>query len=640
MPPTRRLAAIMFTDMVGYTAAAQTDEKAALGLRREQDELIRPVLAAHRGRTVKSTGDGFLVEFESALRATECAVDIQRRLGERNGTPGVRRIDLRIGIHLGDVEEDGADIFGDAVNIASRIEPTAEPGGICISGAVREQVRNKIPHPLERLPPKVLKGVRDEIEIYRVVLAGTAAGPSPRAGGPPTLAVLPFSNISPDPKDEYFADGLTEELIAVLSQLSGLKVIARTSVMQYKTSPKDVAQIGAELRVSNVLEGSVRKAGNRLRLTAQLIDTASQAHVWSSSYDRDLDDVFAVQSEMAKHVAEALKIRLLAPVEQRLESRPVPRADSYLEYLQGRTSMHGSTEAATRTAREHFERAIQLDERNAAAHAGLADLCATWGTFYAILPKAELRARSREHAARAIALDPNLAEAHASWGGILHSEYDFAAAERELKLALSLNPSYAWARGVYAGLLADLGRTEEALREFAMADELDPLSAILLYAQLELLTALRRVDTSAPELERLGRVDSFGLLYHAARGNLCLLKDDQDEFLREVAWMAENLPGRPEAAAARAMSAARVGDGARARELLQPLEALPDSVRPASQISLVYAMLGDLDACFRWLERAVADRKVGIMWFRLDPTLAPVRADPRFEAVLRTMNLA
>jgi adenylate cyclase len=640
MPTTRRLAAIMFTDMVGYTAAAQTDERAALALRKEQEELVHPVLTAHQGRKVKSTGDGFLVEFESALHATECAVDIQRRLRERNGRTGVRPIDLRIGIHLGDVEEDGTDIFGDAVNIASRIEPTAEPGGICISGAVREQVRNKIRDPLEKLPSTALKGVRDEIDIYRVVLPWAARDAAAPSADAPSLAVLPFANISPDPKDEYFADGLTEELISVLSQLPGLRVIARTSVMPYKAAPKPISQIGAELRVTTVLEGSVRKAGNRLRITAQLIDTRTQSHVWASTFDRDLDDVFAVQSEMAKHVADALKIKLLARDEGRLQSRPLANAESYLEYLQGRTSMHGSTEAAVREAKGHFERAIQLDDRNAAAHAGLADLYSTLGGFYRFLPKEELRAASRKHAARAIELDPNLAEAHAAWGGILQNDYDYAAAERELRLALELNPSYAWARGVYASLLADQCRTEEALREYVLAEQLDPLSTLVLGSHQELLTALRRMDEARALLERLGRADNFGLIYHAARGNLFFMEGDQAAFLEEVAWLDRNVPDRQEPAAALALAAARAGDGARTRELLRPIEALPEAIRPDAQIALAYAMLGDLDACFPWLERAIAARRVGIMWFRLDPLLAPLRADPRFTAILKNLNLA
>ena len=639
MVETRRLAAIMFADIAGYTAATQSDEAGTLNLVQEQEELVRPLLAIHKGRVVKSTGDGFLAEFESALRAVQCAVDIQRHLYERNARPGVRSIPLRIGVHLGDVEQRGTDIFGDAVNIASRIEPVAAPGGICVSGAVYEQVRNKISDRLEKLPPMRLKGVEGPMDVYRIALPwGLPEAPAPKSilTG---LAVLPFANISPNPHDEYFADGLTEELITVLSQLPGLRVIARTSVMQYRSTPKPVSQIGSELGVTTVLEGSVRKAGNRLRITAQLIDTGTQGHLWAGSFDRNLDDVFALQSEMAKHVAEALKIRLLPREEVRLNERRLPRPESYLEYLQGRTKMHGSTLEATKAAKVHFERAIQLDERNAAAHAGLADLLMTFGAFYHLLPEAELRTVSRIHAVRAIELDPNLSEAHASMGLLLSDEYDFAGGEKELTLALSLNPSSAWARGCYAGLLADQGRTEEALREYELAEQLDPLSGIILNSQLSLLIVLRELGAAAVQLEKLGRADDYGILYHNARGNLALAKGEEEEVLKEINWLAERMPGRHEPAAAYAMHYARIGDPDRARELLRPLEMLSEPSRPDIQIGMTYAFLGDLDACFRWLDIAVERRKMSALWFRLDPLMANVRADPRFELLLKRMNL-
>ena len=340
----------MFTDTVGYTASTQFDEAQTLELLRLQQELVRPLLQAHQGREIKSTGDGFLVEFDSALKATQCAIDIQRRIFERNAEGPHAPIKIRIGIHLGDVVQRGTDILGDAVNIAARIEPTAEPGGICVSGAVREQVWNKVPDKFEKLPPTALKGLQGSMDIYRVVLPWNAHESASTSSTATGLAVLPFANISPDPKDEYFADGLTEEMITVLSQLKDLRVIARTSVTPYKSTSKGVSQIGTELGVSSILEGSVRKAGNRLRITAQLIDVASQAHLWSNMYDRELDDVFALQSEMAKEVAEALKVKLLSRDEARLNQRSPPRPESYLEYLQGRASLRGFTEAEMRAA--------------------------------------------------------------------------------------------------------------------------------------------------------------------------------------------------------------------------------------------------------------------------------------------------
>ncbi|MFZ1023453.1 MAG: adenylate/guanylate cyclase domain-containing protein, partial [Thermoplasmata archaeon] len=287
MASTRRLSAIMFTDMVGSTSSAQANEAEALKLRDEQASLVRPLFAAHQGREIKSMGDGFLSEFGSALRAVQCAIDIQQHLHERNSQPGTPPIQLRIGIHLGDVEQRESDIFGDAVNIASRIEPLAAPGGVCISGEVFSQVRNKIPNTLEKLPPTALKGLRISVDIYRVLLPWNGREASFSSNDPALLdtnriAVLPFVSMSPDPNDEYFADGLTEELIANLALVKGLKVIARTSVMEYKKKDKHVSEIGKELGVGTIVEGSVRKAANRIRVTVQVIDVATEEHLWAS----------------------------------------------------------------------------------------------------------------------------------------------------------------------------------------------------------------------------------------------------------------------------------------------------------------------------------------------------------------------
>ena len=365
----------MFTDTVGFSAAAQSDESAALRLLAEQAEVVRPVFQPFEGREIKSTGDGFLVEFESALRATQCAIEIQRRLHERNSRPGTVPIKVRIGIHLGDVEQRGSDIFGDAVNIAARVEPEAEPGGVCVSQQVYDQVRAKLPNSFEKLPPRELKNLRFPVELYRVVLSWGPPVTTTPLEGAPRIAVLPFVNFSPDPSDAYFADGLTEEMISGLSQLRAIRVLARTSVFSYKSTTKSVAQIGAELGVGSVLEGSVRKSGDRVRITAQLIDARSQEHLWSQTYDRKLDDIFAVQTEVARRVARALKIRLQRSESARLEGRHLPRPDSYLAYLKGRTLLRGQWgEQNFRAARAELERAIELDPSNAWAYSGLADV--------------------------------------------------------------------------------------------------------------------------------------------------------------------------------------------------------------------------------------------------------------------------
>jgi adenylate cyclase len=637
---TRRLAAIMFTDIVGYTASAQTDETSALKLLQEQEELVRPLLATHQGREIKSMGDGFLVEFGSALRAVQCAIDIHQHLHTRNSQHGVTPIRLRIGVHLGDVEERGGDIFGDSVNVAARIEPLAEPGGICISEPVFGQVRNKIPNPIEKLEPKVLKNVRFPVEVYRVILPWNVREPPSAISGPTGLAVLPFTNISPDPKDEYFADGLTEELITVLAQLRGLRVIARTSVMQYKSTPKAVSQIGMELGVSSILEGSVRKVGNRLRITAQLIDAASQGHVWTNTYDRELDDVFAVQTEIAKQVTEALKIELRSAEQARLEARPKVRPDSYLAYLKGRTLLHSESKALLEAAKEQFKLAISLDSNNAAALSGLADVTRVTGWFFSGIPRAEWDATGRRLATRAIELDPNLAEAHASLALILWDDFEYAAAEKGFKLALSLNPSYSLAHNWYAGLLGDEARAEEALLEHTLAEEADPLWPLNLFQMALLLIWLGRPDEALVKIQKLNELEPSGQLYHNALARYYLARSDLEQCLKEIQRVEELQPEPRWKPIIRAFYYTLSGEKEQAKALLTQEETLPGFLPADWAIVWVYAELGDLDACFRRLEKAIRIHNPPFQQIRLDPRFEHVRGDPRFQVLLKKMNLA
>jgi adenylate cyclase len=638
---TRRLAAIMFTDMVGYTAATQADEKATLALRQEQEELIRPVLAAHHGREVKSTGDGFLVEFESALKATECAISIQRRLHERNARSGVTPIGLRIGIHLGDVEQQGTDIFGDAVNIASRIEPIAEPGGICLSGAVYEQVRNKIPDKLEKLPPKELKGLQVSMDLFRVVLPWTVREIPSTRNGPARVAVLPFTNMSPDPADAYFADGLTEELITVLSQLRELRVIARTSVMQYKSSTKAVSQIGSELGVSSILEGSVRRAGNRLRITAQLIDVDSQEHVWAKSYDRELDDVFVVQAEIAKQVADALKIELGPTEAARLEAGSAVRPESYLAYLKGRALLHTPSRASTEAARKQFEVAISLDTRNAAAYSGLADATSMMGWWYpGEQPYEVWHEAARRFVTHALELDPNLAEAHASLAMVLWSGYgrDYPAIEREFGLALSLNPSYAIARRMYAGVLQDEGRIDEAMAQLSLAEVADPLFAQNLTALALALLWRGRFDEAWTKIQKVGQLDPLLPAYHGVLARYHLARGNVGEAIEEAKRTEQLLSAEPTLGKLyRAWYLALSGENEQSREILQAEESSPISVLTVGFTIGVYAELGDVDACYRWMEKARG--VLSVQGLRVDPRLEPIRHDRRFAPFLKKIGL-
>src|SRR5580700_5559099 len=440
----RRLAAIMFTDMVGYTLMTQRNEALSLTLVEEQRKLVRPILARHRGREVKTIGDAFMVEFASALDAVRCAYDIQRAVRELNiAVPEEQRMVLRVGVHLGDVVTSQGDISGDAVNIASRIESLAESGGVCVTRQVYDQVNNKFETRLESLGSKQLKNVTTPVEVFRAVMPwNLPEKPEPLRADVKRIAVLPFANMSPDSADVYLSDGMTEELITSLSGIRELTVIARTSTMKYRSTQKGISEIAGELNVGTLVEGSVRKAGNRVRIGVQLIDAATEGHVWARNYDRQLDDIFAVQSEIAEKVANELSVKLVSSERARLERKPTEDTEVYMLYLKGRHYWNERSDEGLLKAVSYFEKAVERDKDFALGYSGLADCYVVMGRN-GPGPSAPSYEKAREAVEKALELDPELAEAHAALGGILHhADYDWRAAEAEYKRAIELKPNY------------------------------------------------------------------------------------------------------------------------------------------------------------------------------------------------------
>ena len=508
----------MFTDMVGYTALGQRNESLSLALVEEQRKLIRPILARHNGREVKTIGDAFLVEFLSALDAVRCAYDIQRAVREFNiSLPEERRVHLRVGVHLGDVVESGGDISGDAVNVASRIEPLAEDGGVCVTRQVYDHVQNKFELKMASLGVKPLKNVSVPIEVYKMVMPWEQAGVSsrPESSGN-RVAVLPFANMSPDPADEYFADGMTEELIDRLAQVKSLKVIARTSVMKYKGSQKGALEVGKELGIGALIEGSVRKAGNRVRVTVQLINAGTEEHLWSSHYDKNLDDIFAVQSEIAEKVAGELKVQLLDSEKKTLEKKPTRDITAYTFYLKGRYLWNERNKESLEKAIKYFEEAIRMDSRFALAYAGLADSYIVL-MDHGHLPRSEVFPKAKEAAKKALELDETLAEAHTSLATILGREWDWRGAEEEYAKALGINPNYATAHHWYSIHLLDTGRVDEAIRELKIAEELDPLSPMIHAYAGNVYLCARKYDIALAEFDKALELDPNFVSAHRNR---------------------------------------------------------------------------------------------------------------------------
>jgi len=378
----RRLAAIMAADVVGYSRLMAVDEEGTLArLTAHQRDFIDPKITDHRGRIVKTTGDGMLAEFASVVDALRCAVEVQRGMVERNADMAPeRRIEFRMGVHLGDIIHQDGDIFGDGVNVAARLEALADPGSICLSDDAQRQVRGKVDVAFEDLGDQSLKNIAHPVRVYRVGLNAApqtgAAAPKPALTLPdkPSIAVLPFQNMSGDPEQDYFADGIVEEIITALSRLRWLFVIARNSSFTYKGRAVDVKQVGRELGVRYVLEGSLRKAGNRIRVTGQLIDTATGAHLWADRFEGGLQDIFDLQDQVTSSVIGAIAPKLEQAEIARSKRKPTESLDAYDYYLRGLSAVHRWTREANDEALKLFKRATELDPEFASAY-GMAARC-------------------------------------------------------------------------------------------------------------------------------------------------------------------------------------------------------------------------------------------------------------------------
>ena len=517
----------MFTDMVGYSALSQRDEALALELLEEHRALIRAVIPRHRGREVKTIGDGFLLEFASALSAVQAAIEIQKALHERNqSAPAGREVRLRIGIHVGDVVLRDGDIHGDGVNIAARLEPLAVGGGICVSEDVARAVRNKLSYPLAPLGLTELKNIDLPVSVFRVVLpweANPPAAPAATVMASPaapakSVAVLAFANLSAERDNEYFSDGISEELLNVLAKIPELKVSARTSAFFFKGKQIPISEIAKQLGVAYVVEGSVRRAGDRLRITAQLINAADGFHLWADTFDRDAKDVFAVQDEIAGLIARNLSLKLAtSPV----AARPVnPEAHRLLQ--EGRHFLAQRSETGFAKSKEALTRAVEIDPHFAPAQSALAELYLLQSAFKGVTGEGLSQgdgARALDHLALAMRLDPNLAEPYAVKAMFLTLERRVAEAEAHFQQAFRLNPNYAIAHHWHANLLLFQGRIDEGLAELEQAVRLNPLSHITLYTYGAYLGDAGRLEEALSFLERAAalreEVSAFGQVEQA-----------------------------------------------------------------------------------------------------------------------------
>ncbi|MFZ0915300.1 MAG: tetratricopeptide repeat protein, partial [Candidatus Udaeobacter sp.] len=554
----RKLAAIMFTDMVGYSALSQRDDKLALELLEEHREILRKIFPGFNGSEIKTIGDAFLVEFQSALEAAQCAIEIQRALAHRNHDVGAdRRIELKIGIHIGDVVHRGGDVYGDGVNIASRIEPLAGAGGICVSMDVERQIRNAVETRFEKLAPTELKNISVQMDLFRIVLpwerqvasvakseirisksetekrswiwaaaavlllvigigwwwttqphkrsaarveggrnagegaAGLSTPARPNAKGlagarpsipEKSIAVLPFDNLSDDKSNAYFAEGIQDEILTRLSKIAALKVISRTSTQKYKSAPDNLREVGQQLGVANLLEGSVQKAGNAVHINVQLIKAASDEHLWAESYDRELQNIFGVEGEVAGAIADQLNAKLSGNEKRELNARPTKNPDAYDAYLRGLAYAGGVEDfvASVQKSIQALENAVQLDPEFAVAWALL---CRQHGLiFFNNIDHTPLR---REAARKALDMakkfGPELVETQLANGFYKYFvERDYEGAKAELEAVRRRYPNNAVAAEFLGGIARRQGQWEQSRALYAQAIELDPQNVFLL----------------------------------------------------------------------------------------------------------------------------------------------------------------
>jgi TolB-like protein/Tfp pilus assembly protein PilF len=638
----RRLSAIMFTDIHGYTALTQADERLALRLLEKHRELLNPLFPRHGGHVVKTMGDALLVQFEIALEATECAMQMQQVLHQFN-SGAEQKVLVRIGIHVGDVIQREGDVYGDAVNIASRIEPLAQPGGICISEQVFDHVRNKIQNEFVMLHPRELKNIKFSIDVYRIVLPWDNEESESKPGASfdrHRLAVLPLTNFSPDPNDEFFAGGMTEELITRLSQVKGLRVIARTSAMRFKGANKAISDIGSELKVGSILEGSIRKQGNRLRVTVQLVDPRSEEHLWASNYDREMDDLFAIQSDVAEQVAKALEIQLLESDVERIHKTETQNLTAYEHYLKGRQLLYDRTERALRGAEREFRSAIGEDPNFARAYSGLADSLHLLG-YYTFLEPAVAYSKAMQAVKRALELDKSLAEAHASFALLLMGQYEWSRAESEFKRAISINPNYAAAHHWYANLLGAVGRSEEGVMEMEKAQEADPLSPVIVTVMGGAYFHVGRNEDALRSWEKALQLDpGFARLY-VLLADYSFGKGDTEEALANVKKALALSPTDLDIRAYLGYAYALSGKREEASKILIELKELSrKKYVPHSAFSILYLGLDDIDESVRHVERAIEEDEMDMYWLRTGTIWKKLRSDPRFGGLLKKANLA
>ena len=641
----RKLVAIMFADMTGYTAMMQEDEAKTKALRNRQQQTLENLIPGHNGTIVQLFGDGTLSIFDSAIDAVKCAIEIQKELQKEP------KVKLRIGIHSGDVVYDTKGLYGDCVNLASRIESISVPGGVLISDKVFDEVKNKSEIKTIALGKVNLKNVKQPIAVYAIANEGlvipTMAQIGIKAGSDKSIAVLPFVNMSADPENEYFSDGISEEILNALTHVDGIQVTARTSSFQFKGKNEDVRQIGAKLGVANVLEGTVRRAGKKVRINVQLINTTDGYHAWSEVYDRELEDIFEVQDEIATKIVTRLKENFAVnEKKENVVKSPTENIDAYNLYLKGRYYWNKSNPEDIRRAIDTFEEAIRLDPNFALPYCSLS-YCYSFLGSSGILPPSEAYPKAKDYTLKAIELDPNHAESHLSLATIkFYHNWDFDGAEVSLNKAHDLGLNSSLFNQVHGWFLIAKGDFEKAIEKIEQALILDPLSLPLMSTLADAYSFAGRFEEALAQCTKIIEMEPNFRRAFESRGMTYLAMGEYEKAIKDLEHY-HKLVGHPlKGLSSLGHAYAAAGYHEKALECAEKIklrqEKEPDVILHMD-FAFLYSGMNELDLAFQYLNKTYEQRMgiacLGMIFCIRYPMLKELKSDQRFTQLLQKMGL-
>jgi adenylate cyclase len=639
----RQLAAIMFTDIVGYTALMGRDEQKAFELLDKNRQIQKPIVEQYNGRWIKELGDGVMASFNTVTDSVNAAIKIQQTCNAS------KEFQLRIGIHLGEVVFENDDVFGDGVNIASRIQAIAEPGTIYVSESVYNNVSNKKDINSQFVKEVALKNVKDTVRIYEVTNCEVekeqqknfvSKKDRDKSAPEKSVAVLPFANMSNDPEQEYFSDGMAEEILNSLSHLKDLKVAGRTSSFQFKGKHIDLREVGEKLGVSSVLEGSVRKQGNKLRITAQLINVENGFHLWSEKYDRNMDDIFAIQDEIALAITENLKIILLEKEKKTIIKTHTQNTEAFECYLRGRFYLN---KRFLFQSLEQFIKAVEIDPEFAKAYAGLADAYVILG-FYNFLPSKEVMPKAKQAVDAAIRLDNSLCEPYCSLGMYYASyEWNWKEAKHNFLKSIQLNSRYVqshvWFGHYYLCWIE--GKFDEGLKHLNIAIELEPYNAMSYVNKYAVIFTIGKFEEAFQIAKQGYEMDPDSLIGNRIMGLAYLYKKQYAEATGylEFASKLSNYAVFNQVDLINLYTS--TGSLERARTVMESLKLKLKEGKYVSSCIMSFAsgFLGDIDEAIKWLEKAYDEHDAYLCILKYYPWVpAMLREDSRFNSFLRRMN--